>query len=84
MHKRLPFIIILFIIGFIGCNSENKLKPIFYKSNYITWWDIKYGIEETQNMDIYLRGHEYINKDSHNVRFKGSQPTNIGLSKLVK
>ena len=74
MHKRVLLIIILFIIG---CNSENELKPIFYKSNYITWWDVKYGIEETQNMDIYLRGHEYISKDSHNVRLKGSQPPTI-------
>ena len=60
----------LFLILFLttSCNSNKDSKPIFYKSNYVTWWDVKYGIEETQNMDIYLRGQEYVSKDSHNVR----------------
>jgi len=70
--------ILLLIIFFItSCNSNKNSKPVFYKSNYVTLWDVKYGIEETQNMDIYLRGQEYVSKDSHNIRLQGTQPPSI-------
>ena len=72
MHKIFSIISILFIIT---CSNDvrykNQLKPVFYNSNYVKWWDLQYGNEKTQNMDIYLRGTEYVSKDSHNIRLIG-------------
>ena len=53
---------LLLILLFLFSTCDNKIqdkvqfKPIFYKSDYVTWWDVQYGQEEAQNMDIYLRG----------------------------
>ena len=73
MHKIFSISLLLILIT-CSKNDLNKqqFKPIFYNSNYVTWWDVVYGNEETQNMDIYLRGKEYVSKDSHNVRLKGA------------
>jgi acetyl esterase/lipase len=79
MIHRILIFILLFL--FSACDykiqNEGQFKPIFYKSNYVTWWDVQYGQEETQNMDIYLRGNEYVSRDSHNVRLTGKQPPTI-------
>lgn len=78
----MKYILPLIIILVFSCTSNDQevaknFTPIFYNSNYVTWWDVEDGEEERQNMDIYLRGQEYVDKDKHKVRLEGKQPPTI-------
>ena len=77
-------VLIIFILGmlfFMNQEKEGKdnksLNPIYYSSNYVTAWDVSYGEEGRQKMDVYLRGQQYVDRDNHNVRMKGEQPPTI-------
>ena len=74
-------VLIIFILGmlfFMNQEKDNKaLNPIYYSSNYVTAWDVSYGEEDRQKMDVYLRGQQYVDRDNHNVRMKGKQPPTI-------
>jgi acetyl esterase/lipase len=80
--KDLNLILFFLALVFISCEYRNthdnkSFKPVYYSSNYVTDWDVEYGSEGRQKMDIYLRGQQYVDKDHHNVRLKGKQPPTI-------
>jgi acetyl esterase/lipase len=75
-------LIYIFLALFLmACSTENVIPPkkpiIFYASNYVTDWDVSYGNEERQKMDIHLRGQHYVDQNNHNVRMTGEQPPTI-------
>ena len=88
MNKRLNQLIIgMLIISVLGLlffmsqkNAEivdELLSLNYYSSNYVTAWDVSYGEEDRQKMDVYLRGQQYVDRNNHNVRMKGEQPPTI-------
>ena len=72
------FLMFLFFINNNALDKNEKLfKPIYYSSNYVTDWDVSYGEEDRQKMDVYLRGQQYVDRNNHNIRMKGKQPPTI-------
>ena len=75
------YILLILICFSISCQIDKKeVSPqnlIYYASNYVTDWDVEYGLEDRQKMDIYLRGQKYVDNQNNNVRMEGVQPPTI-------
>ena len=63
--------------------ADKASSLIYYSSNYVTAWDVSYGEEDRQKMDVYLRGQQYVDRNNHNVRMKGEQGTNVYVAPTI-
>ena len=64
---RIYILLVLFCFS-ISCQiDKNKVSTqnlIYYASNYVTEWDVEYGSEDRQKMDVYLRGQKYVDNQA--------------------
>ncbi|MBC23161.1 MAG: hypothetical protein CMJ32_04510 [Phycisphaerae bacterium] len=75
-------VLLLLVACQAGCQrahtvDDTDCKPVFYRSNYITMWDVPYGDHQRQVMDIHLRGSWATSDGGFNVRLEGPQPPTI-------